>query len=61
MAPLTGDCIGSDVAVVGVGIDQQPAAQVRDNIMIDTTEIVVVAGAVALIALVLWYFFGGER
>jgi hypothetical protein len=28
---------------------------------LDSTEIVVVAGAIALIGLVLWYFFGGRR
>lgn len=27
----------------------------------DTTEILVVGGAIALIAVVLWYFFGGSR
>ena len=28
---------------------------------LDSTEIMVLAGAIALIALVLWYFFGGRR
>lgn len=28
---------------------------------LDSTELVVLAGAIALIGLVLWYFFGGRR
>jgi hypothetical protein len=28
---------------------------------LDSTEIAVLAGAIALIGLVLWYFFGGRR